>query len=131
MAETGRVAGKVALITGAASDLGKAAATLMVREGAHVMLADINEAAGRAVADLIGLSDYCPEALDCYRTVRAIALRQHAGLPLVGVGGPLTKGTPGDIVLPVAGGARGESPRRPHPNQFAIRRFTIPRSASD
>ena len=43
MAETGRVAGKVALITGAASGLGKAAATLMVREGAHVMLADINE----------------------------------------------------------------------------------------
>ena len=54
MAETGRVAGKVALITGAASGLGKAAATLMVREGARVMLADINESAGRAVADVIG-----------------------------------------------------------------------------
>lgn len=54
MTETGRVVGKVALITGAASGLGKAAATLMVREGARVMLADINESAGRAVAEAIG-----------------------------------------------------------------------------
>ena len=54
MADTGRVAGKVALITGAASGLGKAAAMLMVREGARVMLADVNEAAGRKAAETIG-----------------------------------------------------------------------------
>lgn len=45
-----RVAGKVALITGAASGLGKADAILLAREGAKVVVADINDEAGRAVA---------------------------------------------------------------------------------
>ena len=43
----GRVSGKVAIVTGAASGLGKADATLLAREGASVVLTDINEAAGR------------------------------------------------------------------------------------
>ena len=42
----GRVSGKVALITGAASGLGKADATALHQEGATVMITDINEAAG-------------------------------------------------------------------------------------
>lgn len=54
-------------------------------------------------------------ALDCHSIVRSLALGLARRLPLVGVGGLLTKGTPSDIVLPVAGGAGGESPRRPHP----------------
>lgn len=45
----GRVSGKVALVTGAASGLGKADATTLVREGAKVVITDINEAAGRAL----------------------------------------------------------------------------------
>lgn len=54
MAGAGRVAGKVALVTGAASGLGKAAAEMLAREGARVVLTDINEPAGQAAAAAIG-----------------------------------------------------------------------------
>ncbi len=49
----GRMDGKIALVTGGASGLGRAAAELFVEEGGRVVIADINEAAGRAVADLL------------------------------------------------------------------------------
>lgn len=45
-----RLAGKVALITGAASGLGRADGRAMVEEGARVLLTDVNEAAGAQVA---------------------------------------------------------------------------------
>ncbi len=45
----GRVEGKIALVTGAASGLGQASAQLLAREGAAVVLADINEPAVRRV----------------------------------------------------------------------------------
>ena len=49
-----RLAGKIALITGAAQGLGEAMARRMVEEGARVMLTDINEAGVKAVAASIG-----------------------------------------------------------------------------
>jgi 3-oxoacyl-[acyl-carrier protein] reductase len=45
-----RLAGKIAIVTGAASGFGKGIATRFVEEGAHVLLADIDAAAGKAVA---------------------------------------------------------------------------------
>jgi 3(or 17)beta-hydroxysteroid dehydrogenase len=45
-----RLAGKVAIVTGAASGLGRADAAALTRAGAKVLLTDVNEAAGRAVA---------------------------------------------------------------------------------
>ena len=46
-----RVAGKVAIITGAASGLGKADAFRLREEGAQLVLTDINRAEGQRVAD--------------------------------------------------------------------------------
>lgn len=46
----GRVAGKVALVTGAAMGLGAETARRLAQEGARVMLTDLDEAAGDAVA---------------------------------------------------------------------------------
>ena len=49
--KAGRVAGKVALVTGAASGLGKATAERLAAEGAAVMIADIRAEPAEAAAD--------------------------------------------------------------------------------
>jgi 3(or 17)beta-hydroxysteroid dehydrogenase len=50
----GRVAGKVAIITGAASGIGRGCAEVLAREGARVILTDRNEPDGRAAAEALG-----------------------------------------------------------------------------
>lgn len=50
----GRVEGKVAIVTGASSGMGRADAELLAAEGARVVLADLNEADGQAAAEAIG-----------------------------------------------------------------------------
>jgi NAD(P)-dependent dehydrogenase (short-subunit alcohol dehydrogenase family) len=49
-----RLAGKTAVITGGASGIGEATARRFVAEGARVIVADIQDAAGQAVADSLG-----------------------------------------------------------------------------
>ena len=49
-----RLAGKVAIITGAASGMGAATARMFAREGAQVVIADVMEHEGKQVADAIG-----------------------------------------------------------------------------
>ncbi|KAL6657136.1 hypothetical protein ACP70R_004916 [Stipagrostis hirtigluma subsp. patula] len=49
-----RLAGKVAVITGAASGVGKATAREFIRHGAKVILADVQDDAGRAIAAELG-----------------------------------------------------------------------------
>lgn len=50
----GRLSGKVAIITGAAQGMGEAHAKMFVAEGAKVILTDVNEAGGKALAESLG-----------------------------------------------------------------------------
>ncbi|KAI3792753.1 hypothetical protein L2E82_06642 [Cichorium intybus] len=51
---TGRLMGKVAVVTGGARGIGGAAATLMAENGAHVIVADVLDDAGASLAKSIG-----------------------------------------------------------------------------
>lgn len=49
-----RVSDKVIIVTGAAQGMGEATSRLLVAEGAHVIVADVNDSDGRAVAEALG-----------------------------------------------------------------------------
>ncbi len=51
---TGELAGKIAIVTGAASGIGRATAELFIAEGATVVMGDINADAGREFAESLG-----------------------------------------------------------------------------
>lgn len=81
------LAGKIALVTGAASGIGRAAAMLFAREGAALGLADLNLRAGQAVAAEIVQSGGravfedadISRASDCQRVVER-TLREFGGI---------------------------------------------------
>lgn len=54
MTASGRLDGRVAIVTGAAQGMGAAEAALFVAEGAHVVLTDVNKDLGMATAGALG-----------------------------------------------------------------------------
>src|SRR5512139_969399 len=65
----GRLRGKVAVITGAASGIGAAAARLFVAEGARVVLGDVAQDAGEALAQELNAPAAAPVAQFLYGDV--------------------------------------------------------------
>ncbi len=90
MQRAGKVSGKVALITGGASGIGRTTALLFAREGATIALADVNADAGQHVADEItqsgGHAFFEPvdvtRAADCQRLVER-AIREFGRIDIL------------------------------------------------
>ena len=78
-----RLAGKIAVITGAADGIGHAIGEGMAREGAHVLLADIDDARGNAFAAELRGSGLAADYHRCDVSVEAdIASLIWPALPL-------------------------------------------------
>ena len=96
MSTSHSLAGRIALVTGGASGLGRAAAEAVATAGARVVIADVDEARGRTVADAIAGSFVALDVADeaAWLALEALVKREHGGLDVAvlaaGVGGPLT-----------------------------------------
>jgi NAD(P)-dependent dehydrogenase (short-subunit alcohol dehydrogenase family) len=70
--------GKVALITGASNGIGEGVARHLASEGVHVVLADIDETRGKAVADEIGGRFVLTDVADPAASTAAVAFAVEA-----------------------------------------------------
>ncbi|XP_062188378.1 momilactone A synthase-like [Phragmites australis] len=91
-----RLAGKVAVITGGASGIGKATAAEFVRNGARVIIADVQDDLGRSVAAELGPDAACYTRCDVTDEAQVaaavdLAVERHGRLDVVfnnaGIGG--------------------------------------------
>jgi NAD(P)-dependent dehydrogenase (short-subunit alcohol dehydrogenase family) len=85
-----RVRGKIALVTGAGLGLGRAAALMLAREGARVIVTDIKEREGAAVADEIVAAGgeamfmvHDVASSEAWRRVIAAAISRFGGLDIL------------------------------------------------
>lgn len=84
---TGQLAGKVAVITGGASGIGRATAELFVAEGARVVIADVADAAGQELAAALGEAAacrHCDVSLEAdIQAVIDLAVERFGGLDIM------------------------------------------------
>ncbi|TVU36115.1 hypothetical protein EJB05_18031 [Eragrostis curvula] len=101
-----RLAGKVAVITGGASGIGKSTAAEFVRNGARVILADVQDDLGHAVAAELGRDAACYTRCDVtdeaqVAAVINLAVARHGRLDVVfnnaGISGDLTPAPIGSL----------------------------------
>jgi NAD(P)-dependent dehydrogenase (short-subunit alcohol dehydrogenase family) len=74
--------GTSAIVTGGASGLGEATARVLAAAGAHVVVADLNEEAGKQVADEAGGQFVKTNVTDTDDVLAAVAAAEAAGRPL-------------------------------------------------
>ncbi|MEQ8585474.1 MAG: SDR family NAD(P)-dependent oxidoreductase [Thalassobaculaceae bacterium] len=86
----GRLAGKIAVITGAAAGIGKASAALFAREGATVVMADVKtelgEAAAASIREAGGAAEFVTTDVSQEDAVRALidgAVERHGRLDVL------------------------------------------------